>query len=497
MAVLAQIREDPDMKREFSIQQKRPGGPVLAALIGLLTALSLSGEAAAKGQTYFVSTAGSDAAPGSKEFPWRTIQKACEELEAGDTAIVRAGIYNEQVFVEVEGNAEDGPVTLQAEGKVVITAMGLNEDNVIYIEDKSWIRIIGFEIRDLQTADGSGIRFEGAGSHLEFRDNLIHAIRGKNAMGITIYGTNSETPVSRVIVDGNEIHDCDAAPSEALTLNGNVTNFEVTNNHVHDIRGVGIDFIGGEDGIVEDRTKTARDGICRGNRVERVRANYGGGYGPGIYVDGGRDIVVEGNRVTECDLGIEVGAENPGVMVTGVSVIGNLITGNDKAGLVVGGYEKKRGRVTGCRFHNNLIRDNTSHEKSEAELWIQWAADNSFRNNLIVGRADGGKPLLYSENPGQENDLDFNLWHQPGGEPRFVWSGETYGTFESYRDATGLDRRSNRVDPKLAADGFHLEAGSPAIDAGDPDSKPAEGATDIDGEPRIKGGRIDIGPDER
>ncbi|MCB1078299.1 MAG: right-handed parallel beta-helix repeat-containing protein, partial [Verrucomicrobiae bacterium] len=268
---------------------------MIGALLFVGGFVACPSESFAKGRTVYVSPAGNDSALGSKEFPWRTIQKACDELDPGDTAIVQAGIYNEQIYLEVEGNAEDGPVTLQAEGKAVITALGLDDDNVIYIEDKSWIRIIGFEIRDLITKDGSGIRFEGSGSHLEFRDNVIHGIRGKNAMGITVYGTNEDTPVSYLVIDGNEIHDCDAAPSEALTLNGNISDFEVTNNHVHDIRGVGIDFIGGEDGMVDDKTKVARNGICRGNRVERVRANYGGGYGPGIYVDGGRDIVVERN----------------------------------------------------------------------------------------------------------------------------------------------------------------------------------------------------------
>lgn len=469
----------------------------LAALLAAGVAGSAAWGAGSKGRTFYVSPAGDDAAIGSEKFPWRTIQKACDELKPGDTAIVRAGIYNEQLFLEVEGNAEDGPVTLQAEGRAVITALGLDEDNVIYIEDKSWIRIIGFEIRDLHTEDGSGIRFEGSGSHLEFRDNHIHSIRGRNAMGITIYGTDPEEPVSRVVIDGNEIRDCDAAPSEALTLNGNVTDFEVTNNHVHDIVGVGIDFIGGEDGMVEDRSKVARNGICRGNVVERVRANYGGGYGPGIYVDGGRDIRVEGNRVSECDLGIEVGAENPGVLVTGVSVVGNVVSGNDKAGLAVGGYEKKRGRVKGCLFENNLIRDNTAHAKAEAEVWIQWAEGNRFRNNLIVGRPGSPKPLLHSENPGQDNRFDFNLWHQPGGTPRFVWSGREQTGFKAFREASGMERMGREGDPGLAADGLHLEAASPAIDAGDPETAAGAEAKDLDGEPRVKGGRVDLGPDER
>ncbi len=473
------------------------------AVVGLCAALSLSAiatPAASAGQTFHVAPRGSDDALGTAQFPWRTIQKACEELAPGDTAIVHAGIYNEQVFVEVEGSEAGGFVTLRGEPGAIITAQGLDEDNVFYIEDKSWIRIIGFEIRDLNTRDGSGIRFEGSGSHLEFRDNVIHAIHGKNAMGITVYGTHEDRPVSHLVIDGNEIHDCDAAPSEALTLNGNVTDFAVTNNHVHDIRGVGIDFIGGEDGIVGDREKVARNGVCRGNRVERVRANYGGGYGPGIYVDGGRDIVVEGNRVSECDLGIEVGAENAGVVVSNVTVVGNVITGNDKAGLVIGGYDRKRGRVIGCRFLNNLVRDNTGHDRAEAELWIQFAEGNVIRNNLFIGRSGGARPLLYSENPGQPNDLDFNLWFVPGDDAgeadRFVWSGKGHRRFAGYVEASGLDGRSRWADPKLAGDGIHLGAGSPAIDAGDPNTGPGEDARDLDGEPRVTGAAIDIGPDE-
>src|SRR5581483_3579508 len=40
---------------------------------------------------------------------------------------------------------------------------------------------------------------------------------------------------------------------------------------------------------------------------------------------------------------------------------------------------------------------------------------------------------------------------------------------------------------------FHLAAGSPAIDKGDPSYSAAAGETDFDGKPRVQGGRIDAG----
>ena len=43
---------------------------------------------------------------------------------------------------------------------------------------------------------------------------------------------------------------------------------------------------------------------------------------------------------------------------------------------------------------------------------------------------------------------------------------------------------------------YHLSAGSPCIDAGDPSYVALPGETDIDGEARVQGAAIDLGSDE-
>ncbi len=468
--------------------------PLGAILVSGLS-LAAAGPAHA-GETYYVSTDGSDDSPGTAQFPWRTVQKACETLEAGDTAYVLEGLYNEKVYVEVQGDSRRGPVTIEAKGKAVISGQGKKGENIFYIEDKSHLRIIGFEIRDLDTKDGSAIRFEGSGDNIEFRDNVIHRIYGKNAMGITVYGTSSKRPVSNLTITGNHIYDCEPSPSEALVLNGNVTNFVVSGNNVHDVNNIGIDFIGGEDSIVEDPAKVARNGVCRGNRVTRARSNYGGGFAAGIYVDGGSQIVIENNTITECDMGIEIGAENQGTITQGVIVRNNLIYQNDKAGIAIGGYDKSAGRVFDCGIFNNLCRNNASHKKAEGELWIQVALNNQIKNNILIGGGD--KPLLSVVPLGQSNVLDYNLWfhENPRCEEPFVWLGKSYGSLDRYRAASGQDPHSLYGSPVHGMDRVHLSAGSPAIDAGDPGYQPGSGETDIDGQDRVSRGRVDIGPDE-
>lgn len=55
--------------------------------------------------TYYVSINGSDANPGSKSLPWRTLSHAAIAISSGDTVLVRDGVYRESVILRVGGTA--------------------------------------------------------------------------------------------------------------------------------------------------------------------------------------------------------------------------------------------------------------------------------------------------------------------------------------------------------------------------------------------------------
>ena len=384
--------------------------------IALLALLLVSRAATSAAATYVVAASGGD---------FTAIQPALNVAVAGDTVLVheKPTPYFEKVMFPASGNEVDGFITLAVaagehpviDGTGVASTGGAGE-NMVLIDSRSWVKVIGFEIRnDLGVSDGSGVRVLGAGSHIEIRANHIHDVRGQNAMGITVYGT-AASPISDLVIDGNEIEHCEPAPSEALTLNGNITDFEVTDNSVHDVDNIGIDFIGGETDIQPDAAKVARNGICRGNRVARARSSYGGGFAGGIYVDGGASITIENNVVTESDLGLEVGAENRGIVTTGVIVRDNVLIANDKTGLVFGGFASSVGRVRGCAFLNNTLYRNDTLGSGFGELWIQYAEDNVVRNNVIVAAQ---RRLLTSDAGNVGNALDYNLWFTAADvEPR-------------------------------------------------------------------------------
>ncbi len=462
-------------------------GPILAVL--LLTFCAF----AARAREIIVAEAGGDAT---------AIQAALDQAAAGDVVTVheKATPYFEKVVFRTSGSEAAGPVVLRgAPGeRPVIDGTGVSGANLVLVEDRSWIRIEGLVLRNLSgVKDGSAIRVLGSGSQIEIRGNHIHGLRGKNAMAITVYGTRPD-PISDLVIDGNFVHDVEAAPSEAITLNGNVTSFEVTDNVVRDVNNIGIDAIGGERDIQSDPALVARSGVIRGNRVERARSRYGGGFAAGIYVDGGRDIVVENNTVTECDIGIEVGAENPGITARGIVVRNNVVFRNEKAGIGFGGYAADRGRVEDSRFEHNTVFENDTLGRGFGELWIQHGTRNRVEHNVFA--ALPGRRLLNDDVADAGNAIDWNLWWAPdaAASARFVWGGSVFLGYDAWRAASGKDGNGQFAAPGFVAppEDVRLAGDSAALDAGNPAFTPDATERDLDGGLRVSGARTDLGADE-
>ncbi|MHC4439822.1 MAG: DUF1565 domain-containing protein, partial [Planctomycetota bacterium] len=83
---------------------------------------------AAWGTTYFVDANNPNARdtnPGTESQPFKTIGKATPLLQAGDTLLIRAGVYRESVTLSKSGTASN-PITIMAypgdEGKAIINA---------------------------------------------------------------------------------------------------------------------------------------------------------------------------------------------------------------------------------------------------------------------------------------------------------------------------------------------------------------------------------------
>lgn len=81
----------------------------------------------ADGPTYYTSLDGDDAGPGTKVQPWRTVGHAVTKLKAGDTLVLRGGVYHEHVRATLVGTF-DKPITIRsAPGELAILDGGYPE----------------------------------------------------------------------------------------------------------------------------------------------------------------------------------------------------------------------------------------------------------------------------------------------------------------------------------------------------------------------------------
>jgi hypothetical protein len=490
--------------------------------------LLLACVSAAFGQTktsFYVSTTGDDSNPGTETAPWRTVQHAADTARAGSTVNVRSGVYEELVTIKASGNATDGYIIFRSyPGETAVLDAGHIVPNgrsgIVTIHDKSYVRIEGFEIRNFRTAEHRltplGISIMGSGSHIELLKNNVHHIEqtfpgrdhpgsGGNGFGIAVYGTDAKTPISELVIDGNEVHHLQTGSSESLVVNGNVTNFRITHNVVHDNNNIGIDVIGFEHTAPDPVVDQARDGVVSGNLVYNIHSRGNPAYqneenSDGIYVDGGTRILIEQNIIHDDDFGIELASEHKDRATSYITARNNLIYHCHTAGVSIGGYAPERGHTDHSTVVNNTLYENDTSDTGSGEFQMQWnMADDIFANNIVYA----GPHCLITLNRSQVDKqkppvaIDHNLYYCASGSKASTWKefSATVTGFDNYLQSTGNDRHSRFLDPHFvdpAANDFHLRSDSPAITAGTTEGVPT-GELDLESSPRLKSGSIDIG----
>ncbi len=517
-----------------------------AALIAIVIYLAPS-LAAQIGATYYVSTTGNDSNPGTMREPWLTIQHAANTVTAGATVYVFGGVYSESVNFPSSGTPS-APITfLSYPGQTAVIdgtnvsccssnppSSGNEIQGLINIVNQSYIVLSGFEIRNYSTDKAAytptGIWITGSGSGVQILNNLVHNITTTkeakgNAFGISVYGT-SETPITQLVISGNEVYDLKTGQSESVNVDGNVTYFQITNNLVHDNDNIGIDAIGYEN-VGPVGYDQAMYGEISGNTVYNISGITNKGEGSsydadGLYCDGCAYVTFENNWIYNADLGIEVTSENQICLANGTewsgpngtgtpgtgsypcygeyaTVRNNIFSNSANFGIGIGGAsaatrrggeETLGGSTYDAVFVNNTLYNNvkvTLDNRASApggEFQISHqigsAQDNYFENNLVYAGSYNHWIFSYVKSsesyPAPPATNNWNLYDSSAGyvsKESIDWDGvRSYKTFADFQTITGEDSDSlGAVNPDfedLASTpvNFDLNADSPAVNAG-------------------------------
>ena len=294
----------------------------------------------------YVSTTGSDSNSGASGSPVKSINKAAQLAQAGDTVLVGAGTYNGTVSISKNGTAS-GQITFKpADGAHVVidgSQTGAGTDLVTITGD--YITFQGFEVAN---AKRTGIGLWGSHDS-KVLDNNVH-----DSFRAGVYAGGSVGQSYSNVIDGNEVwrnvkenmsRTWSGGWAQGISLDKS-DNSTISNNNVYDNWGEGVGAM---------FTKGAK---ITGNKVYDS-------YSIGIYLDNAQDAVVQYNTVSHSydtafyrsgkpAAGIVIANENGDRMLpsSGIVVTDNVLAG--VGNLVYSSYGANTGLVNSTTSPNTI-----------------------------------------------------------------------------------------------------------------------------------------------
>lgn len=406
---------------------------------------------------------------------------ALSSAQAGSVIYLRQGIYSFEsgLSINVAGSANNYITIAGYPGELVL----ISNSPITFGSKAKYINFENLTVADLYDLHwGTAVKVGGGASYINIRDVEIYNINCREIVGEDTSGCNPLViyadvtgSISNITVENCYIHDCDTGWSEALTLNGNVSNCLIKNCTIKDITNIGIDLAGNYEwtGTVGDPNNQTHNCIVENCLIMNCQSHYA--TSAGLYSDGARDNTFRYNVIYNCQCGIELGSEQPGSVSENFYIHNNLIIDSGRC-IGIGSYLE-----TGAPNRNAYIYNNTfvcgDSNKENYGLYVERTENVNFYNNIVYGTANTS---LYSNHYNSSVNVGNNCWYQPSGSKPSV-------------DSTGMfaDPLFTNNTLTIYGDYILLET-SPCINKGKNALDAYAGSTDLNGNTRIID-TIDIG----
>lgn len=409
------------------------------------------------------------------------VTAAIANAAAGTTIYLRQGIYtfSSTLNINCRGTANNYINIESYPGETAIIS-GSPINIATGAQYVSLSHLIISDLADLHW--GSAVRVSGGTSYIDLHDLEIYNISCREIVGEDTSGCNplviyadSAGAITNITVENCYIHDCDTGWSEALTLNGNVSNCLIKNCTITDITNIGIDLAGNYEwtGTVGDPNNQTHNCIVENCLIMNCQSPYA--TSAGLYSDGARDNIFRYNVIYNCQCGIELGSEQPGSVSENFIIHNNLIIDSGRC-IGIGAYLE-----TGAQNRNAYIYNNTfvcgDNNKENYGLYVERTDNVNFYNNIVYGTPN---TRLFSNSYNSNVNAGNNCWYQTGGTKPSI-------------DSTGIFTDPMFINNTLTIEGdYQVSASSPCINAGINASADYVGDLDLNGNSRINR-TIDIG----
>ena len=393
-----------------------------------------------------------------------TLQDAVDTADTGDTVLVSNGVYNAGSKV-TPGGIEPNRVTITRDilvqsvngpSNTLIVGVGPIGSSAMRCAYLTTGALSGFTLTNGFSQSGSSVYDESGG-------------------GVLLNGGGT---VSNCVVTGCMAYDCGGGIG--ILNNGTVNNCTIAGNTSRSV-GVGGGAGTGGGGVLCHNGGTLNNCVIRNNTASK--SSSGGGAGGGVDCE-------QGGTVNNCFISNNTASANGGgggvYCTQGGSIRNSTLCNNTSPGGQGGGILCDSG---GATLQNCLLYGNTSADGGGLYSYQGVTVRNcTFAGNSNTTPDNGTGIYLGSGGTVQNCIIVGNLG---GGTNIYNPAGGVIG----YSCSPGLSGSGNITNNPLfvnaAANNYRLSAGSPCINAGN--NAYAQGATDLDDNPRIIGGVVDMG----
>lgn len=431
--------------------------------------------------TYHVATDGDDSAAGTQSAPWRTLQRAADSAQAGDTVYIHEGTYQEKIDIKNSGK-NNSPISFTGASKEKTVISG------------------GFDVKK----DTDYITIE----NLTIKDFEI--------WGITLLGSNDYFILRNLIIDGGGagVH-FTHGDSGSDPQSGPVTNVTLENSLIKNSQYTAVDCTPGPCNDVTFRQLEISGSGLQGED------SFGA---DGIAVEKGKNITVEQSYIHDNGGdGVDLNSRDREGNASGISVKRNRIVRNHKTGIKLwGGGTIENNVIWGQGFvpivigvfpgTYKLLYNSVAYNMWDKDFGIRNYAllagypgddtgiaakfDLTMLNNIFAFNAeemDEGATGIYLGENVNLVDESHNIYYSRADceiEANFVERADKCFSRkdiagEAWAKASENGLQDKTIDPKFVAGwqdvDLKLKANSPAIDAGT-SSNPT--ATDVEGNER-------------
>jgi hypothetical protein len=419
---------------------------------------------------WYVDGSAGSGGSGTQSAPFQNIQKGIDQVQPGDTLIIRAGTYSENLTTSTHGTATE-PIVVMANPGDLVTVTGTTGER-LQLAGNYWI-FEGFTVDQNNILDDA---VEVNGHHITFRQMEI---RNGRREGISIEKAYS------IIVEDSSIHDfiwidgSTRRDAHCIMIDtdrsGEIHDIYIHRNTIARCSGDGLQIFGetGQDPStfaknIEIIDNTFTDGTTdtqlgltenaldfKAGDTVLVKGNTMSGYKNNktiVVQKACRNFTFENNILLNGDRGIEMrqeGGEN--FIQENLTVIGNIFEGMQ-------GYALKFDGVRNISvLHNTIVnvQGNSIFFESSLGSGVPSAENGIIKNNLMYQSGSGR-----IKDPISNIDIEYNGW------------------FQSTPDDLGDPTDTLGSDPQFVNPGinqFDLLANSPAIDKGIPMGMPFAG----------------------